>query len=387
MSSPPSPSPPIVPVARHTLGGPASTAPDVFGPKVLVPETPKRARESIAANVDTPASTTSSVAAGASPRKKNKGTKKPAISGEDVDTMDVGALRALLKTTLVQLEQSQLMNKKLSAALAKLPVPVKQISAPAVVAAPIVRQAAAATAQSGPTVITPPAAPLAAAGKAAVPFSDPAPALAPGHAPKSLMSQEEAWTIVKPRYKRHDLRAQPLCVIYLAIGHTRMPTLRPAFRALGIDTREIRDYAFVRANTLQVLVPVESRDRMVASFRAAKIAVFDKFDATRPASASASEAERDYAWSRFLRVADSGIEHARKMDRPGVAAFYEEWKRRESARRTATVASVAARPSSALGTGGAEASAAAEPAANNVGTTAEPAAALVEGQQPASPRL
>ena len=113
---------------------------------------------------------------------------------------------------------------------------------------------------------------------------------------------------------------------------------RRALQVLSVRTSLIRDYAWVRENTLQVLVPAAGRDSLVASFKTADISVFENFDPTRPSSQNPSAEEREYAWTRLTRIAESGIEHGRSTNLPGVVAFYEEWKRREDSRRAAELA-------------------------------------------------
>ncbi|KAL9935125.1 hypothetical protein V8E36_006201 [Tilletia maclaganii] len=337
MSSSPSssaPDPPMTP-SRPLLGGPASMGADVFGPTILTPhtlqpDTRKRDRNEAAEGANgTPASTTSTPGNGASPRKrKAKGsTAMPAVAA-DVDGMDLTALRAHVKHAKGA-PCRQPANKQLAAAL-----PRKPAGPP-----PQARPVPDANKPNTASVPAPTATPTESAAE---PASRPT-----SYAQAARMSQEDAWSLVRPRSVRTSPFPPPsggsnvdeaLVTVYVALHRAPMAKFRRALQALGVRTSLIRDYAWVRENTLQVLVPTAGRDSLIASFKTAEISVFENFDPTRPSSQSPSAEEREYAWTRLTRIAESGIEHGRSTNRPGVVAFYEEWKRREDSRRAAELA-------------------------------------------------
>ncbi|KAL9937118.1 hypothetical protein V8E36_004353 [Tilletia maclaganii] len=122
LSSPQAPPDPAA--SRPLLGGTVAISADVFGPNIPVPATPasKRVREATATETaDTPGSTTSSVAAGASPHKKTrpKASKKGA-SGPDLDSMGLDELLQHVKHLTAEVERLNKANSQLKAVNKKL---------------------------------------------------------------------------------------------------------------------------------------------------------------------------------------------------------------------------------------------------------------------------
>ncbi|KAL9934593.1 hypothetical protein V8E36_006368 [Tilletia maclaganii] len=296
----PSPSPSVTssPAARPTLGRPASIGTDVFGPKQTIAATaaggPKTATAAVAAAptspakrgrnsddsmvMDTPGSTTSSVAAGASPRKQVKqrrSAKSSLPSDDEIDAMSLESMRALLKTFAVQLNQAQVTIKSLNAAVtnpskasaaASLPASITSASAPA-------PDPPSITILRNPSSGTAPA-PRATESAASAPAPPPAPAstntkpLSYSQAAVKAMTEQDAFVLIRPRPRPagsprshtsgSELEKEELCRLVLALHRLPLASLRAALQALKVRTSLIRDYPWITQNALQVIIPCKN---------------------------------------------------------------------------------------------------------------------------------
>ncbi|KAL9939030.1 hypothetical protein V8E36_001843 [Tilletia maclaganii] len=217
------------PAARPTLGGPASIGTDVFGPKTTIAVNAANGLEAVTASVtaaptspakrgrssdesmvmDTPGSTTSSVAAGASPHKQVKqrrSVKSTLPSDDEIDAMSLESMRALLKTFAVQLNQAQVTITSLNTAVTNL----SKASAAASLTASSASASAPATDPPSITILRNPSfgtapAPRATESAASAPASSPAPAstgttpLSYSQAAAKAMTEQDAFALIRPR--------------------------------------------------------------------------------------------------------------------------------------------------------------------------------------------
>ncbi|KAE8238005.1 hypothetical protein A4X13_0g8554 [Tilletia indica] len=323
--------------------------------------------------------------AAATPTKKRSIVPRPklGVQAQDLDKLDENGLRAICKMLLEEVAELKASNKKILGLLSK--------PAPAVVSEK--QPDTVAEKHPDPTV------------EKGLPWQVPS---RPARSPRRVggggggavemsfaQKQKEAYEQIRPRSRpsvnayQGALQAEPvaddLAVMTLKVHRGPTAMVRRSLQALFVPTRFIKDYGWLRENTLQIVVVKTALARLEDAFRAANIEVYEKYDPTQPGSPSAPAEAKTYAWERFVRVADSGIAHAREMGRPGVATFYEEWKARETARRAAEA------PASTFAAADAVMSSSPAPTRSAVASTATSAevapSASSEGARDASLRL
>ncbi|KAE8217482.1 hypothetical protein CF319_g8437 [Tilletia indica] len=337
-ASAPTPAKPTAPPIGDVFGPPAVPTTDT---EVMPRAGEKRDRETSPSPAkdapvpDRPASKSPVKKTGSPTKKRNTTLRtKLQLTAVDIETLDLQGCRVLLKTVLGELEDLKKEQKALLALIPKQPLQSAQKK-------PVSEDPAPTHAPAAPTPTDPvgPSRSGTEGAAAALPATRTYAAVAD--------TQRTAWDLIRPRGRPQSgatltgtatpSSTDQLGTVYIKLHRTPMRQLRGALQVLFIPTSLILDYAFVRENTLQVMVKMESRDRLERAFRSAGIEIYDSYDPLRPASASASAEEQTYAWDRFVRVVDSGIAHGRAMGRVAVVGFYEEWKAREEARRAGPV--------------------------------------------------
>ncbi|KAE8239071.1 hypothetical protein A4X13_0g8263, partial [Tilletia indica] len=321
--------------AAGTAGSPSKSAASPTKKRATGPPTALRSG-------DPPTATFAAVAAGtvgspakvtATPTKKRSTALRPknGVQAQDLDKLDENGLRAICKMLLEEVAELKASNKKILSLLAK-PTPAAVPEKEPVTAVENVPDLIVEKGLPWKAPHRPARSPRRAGGGAVMEMS-------------LAQKQKEAYEQIRPRSRPSpnayhggpsaEPVADDLAVMTLKVHRGPTAMVRRSLQALFVPTRFIKDYGWLRENTLQIVVVKTALARLEDAFRAAGIESYEKYDPTQPGSPTAPEEAKTYAWERFVRVADSGIAHAREMGRPGVAAFYEEWKARETARRTA----------------------------------------------------